>query len=154
MRLCRARISAAARNADTASPPRCRGRSPPSPNPSFSTIASVVDAAIEIKRAPSTRRATRAAATSKPTANTRIRSEARSAASETIGDPPSGCTTIPAFTKPMKAMNRPIPIAIARFRSSGIARNTASRKPVSTRTEIASPSITITPIASGHDIPI
>ena len=49
----------------------------------------------------------------------------------------------------MKAMNRPIPIAIAFFSSSGIARMIDSRSPMRTAITAASPSTTIRPIASG-----
>ena len=43
-----------------------------------------------------------------------------------------------------------MPIPIASFRSIGIASMIISRRPVSTRTVIRRPSITITPIASGQ----
>ena len=42
--------------------------------------------------------------------------------------------TKPASTKPMNAMNRPMPTPIAVLSASGMASNTAVRKPVSTRT--------------------
>jgi hypothetical protein len=51
----------------------------------------------------------------------------------------------------MKAMNRPIPIAIAFFSSSGIARMIVSRKPLSTSTVTTAPSSTISPIADGKE---
>jgi hypothetical protein len=53
----------------------------------------------------------------------------------------------------MKAMKRPIPIAIAFFSSSGIARITFSRMPASTRTVTSAPSMTMIPIASGNPSP-
>ena len=53
----------------------------------------------------------------------------------------------------MKAMKRPIPIAIAFFRSSGIASMIFSRVPVSTRIVTAMPSTTIRPMAAGNDSP-
>jgi hypothetical protein len=62
---------------------------------------------------------------------------------------PCPWTTIPDVVSPMNAMNRPIPIAIAFFSSSGIALMIASRSPRSTRIVIASPSTTTRPIASG-----
>ena len=62
-------------------------------------------------------------------------------------------TTMPPFTRPMIARNRPIPIPIARFRSIGIAFSTASRKPVSTRSVMTAPSLTLTPLACGHVSP-
>ena len=53
----------------------------------------------------------------------------------------------------MNAMKRPMPIAIAFFRSSGIASMIFSRIPVSTRIVTAMPSTTIRPIAAGNDRP-
>ena len=61
--------------------------------------------------------------------------------------------TIPAFTRPISAMNAPMPIPMARFRSIGIAFRTASRTPVSTSTVMTRPSTTITPIACGNESP-
>jgi hypothetical protein len=49
----------------------------------------------------------------------------------------------------MNAMKRPMPIAIAFFRSSGIASMTFSRSPVTTKIVTAIPSTTIRPIAAG-----
>jgi hypothetical protein len=66
---------------------------------------------------------------------------------------PSPRMTSPEFTRPMKAMNSPIPIAIAFLSSSGIARMTASRSPMITRIVTASPSTTTSPIASGNPSP-
>jgi hypothetical protein len=53
----------------------------------------------------------------------------------------------------MKAMNSPMPSPMACLSGSGMACMTASRRPVSTRTVIASPSTTTTPIASGQVSP-
>ena len=53
----------------------------------------------------------------------------------------------------MNAMKRPIPIAIAFFRSSGIASMIFSRMPVRTRIVTAMPSTTIRPIAAGNERP-
>ena len=58
-------------------------------------------------------------------------------------------TTSPEFVRPMNAMKRPIPIAIAFFSSIGIAFMIASRRPTSTRIVTARPSTTTRPIASG-----
>ena len=60
--------------------------------------------------------------------------------------------TKPASTKPMKAMNRPIPTEIATFSCDGTAWKTAFRKPVSTSTRMTRPSITISPIAAAQVI--
>jgi len=58
--------------------------------------------------------------------------------------------TNPASTKPMKAMNSPMPTLIACLSGCGMARMTASRSPVTTRTQISSPSRTTSPIASSQ----
>ena len=55
--------------------------------------------------------------------------------------------TNPASTRPMRAMNRPIPTEIATFRAVGMALNTAILKPVRTRIRIKIPSIRTNPIA-------
>ena len=60
---------------------------------------------------------------------------------------------MPALVRPMNAMKSPIPIAIAFFRSSGIASMIRSRVPVSTRMVTAIPPTTIRPIAAGNDKP-
>ena len=57
--------------------------------------------------------------------------------------------TMPELKRPMKAMNRPMPIAIAFFSSSGIALKISSRSPLTASTTIATPSSTTSPIASG-----
>ena len=62
--------------------------------------------------------------------------------------------TTPAFTSPISAMNAPMPIPIARFRSIGIAFRIISRTPVRTRIVIRMPSTTITPIACGNVRPL
>ena len=62
-------------------------------------------------------------------------------------------TTMPALSKPMKAMKSPMPMAIAFLRSSGIASMTFARKPVSTKTVTAMPSTTMSPIAAGYESP-
>ncbi len=49
-------------------------------------------------------------------------------------------------------MNAPMPAAIAAFNPVGTAVNTASRRPVSTRTRMIRPSRTIRPIASAQVI--
>ena len=58
--------------------------------------------------------------------------------------------TTPAFTRPISAMNAPIPIPMARLRSMGIALMIASRTPVSTKIVMRMPSVTMTPIACGN----
>ena len=61
--------------------------------------------------------------------------------------------TKPALTKPMSAMNSPMPTTIAVLRESGTALNTAVRKPVSTRTTMITPAQMTSPMTSGHVSP-
>ena len=56
--------------------------------------------------------------------------------------------TTRASTKPMRAMNRPIPTEIATLSCCGTAWKTALRKPVSTSSRITMPSSTTRPIAA------
>ncbi len=118
-------------------------------------LATAVMAAMPMSRAPLTPRASRATVSSTPRQKTR--------AGQPVSAPlPPSCTgtvvcaasgtrvTKPASTKPMNAMNRPMPTPIACFSGCGIARMTASRSPVTTRTQISRPSSTIRPIASSQ----
>ena len=58
-----------------------------------------------------------------------------------------GTTTICAWTRPRKMMNRPMPTPMARRRSTGMARATASRSPSRTQARTIAPSSTMRPIA-------
>ena len=60
--------------------------------------------------------------------------------------------TNPASTSPIRAIKRPIPTEIAILICGGTALNTATRKPVRTRTKMISPSRTTRPIAAAHVI--
>ena len=60
---------------------------------------------------------------------------------------------IPALTRPMKAMKKPIPTTIATLSDSGTALNTAVRKPVSTRMVISTPAHTTRPMMAGQVSP-
>ena len=60
--------------------------------------------------------------------------------------------TKPASTKPISAMNRPMPTEIAVLSCAGTAWKTAVRKPVSTSTRMIRPSSTTRPIASAQVI--
>jgi hypothetical protein len=53
----------------------------------------------------------------------------------------------------MNVMNRPMPTLIAILSSRGTARNTASRKPVTTRIRMTRPSSTTMPMASAQVMP-
>ena len=61
--------------------------------------------------------------------------------------PPAGVTIRPPLAKPMNRMKRPMPTPIDRLRASGTAFMIASRAPSTTRTVMATPSSTMTPIA-------
>ena len=121
------------------------------------TIAITVVARIEIRIAPLTLSTHRAITSASPITNT------------TTGQPwrlpplPSWTGTVvfaasgirrtnPASTKPISAMNRPMPTEIATFSWPGTAWKTAWRKPVSTSTRISRPSSTTRPIASAQVI--
>ena len=60
--------------------------------------------------------------------------------------------TKPASTRPISAMNKPIPTETAIFSCAGTARKTAVLNPVRTNTVMMSPSRTTRPIASAQDI--
>ncbi len=116
---------------------------------SFTIVAATVVAMIPISNAPFTRRATSALVTRRPNANSaRLQVWNFGTIVRIGGFAPA--TTTPAFTNPINAMNRPMPMPIARFRSIGIALRISSRTPVSTKIVIRTPSATITPIACGH----
>jgi len=56
-------------------------------------------------------------------------------------------TTRPPSTRPMNRMKKPMPTTMAFFSSSGMALKMASRKPVSTRIVMATPSRKMRPMA-------
>lgn len=58
--------------------------------------------------------------------------------------------TNPASTSPMKALNAPIPAAMAVLSGPGIAANTAVRNPVRASSTMITPLTTTSPIASGQ----
>ncbi len=66
------------------------------------------------------------------------------------GTPGGPGFTMPADTRPMKRMKRPMPTPMARLSAAGIAFMIASRKPVSTSAVITRPSSSTTPIAAVH----
>jgi hypothetical protein len=119
-----------------------------SPNPWFTMIANTVVARMPISSPPFTVRTTSVDVMARPTTNTRTWRFERFGFS--VIRVASLFTTIPPLTNPMIARNNPIPIPIARLRSMGMAFRTASRNPVSTRSVMIAPSITMTPIACGH----
>ncbi len=61
--------------------------------------------------------------------------------------------TRPLSTKPMKAMNRPMPTVIAVLRASGTASKIIRRSPVTASSTMMSPLMTTRPIASGQVTP-
>jgi hypothetical protein len=58
--------------------------------------------------------------------------------------------TKPASTRPMNAMNRPMPTVMAVFSSAGTALKISTRRPVDARSTMMRPLMTTRPIASGH----
>lgn len=63
-------------------------------------------------------------------------------------------TTIPPFFRPIKAMNSPMPTAMANFRLRGMALSTASRRLVRTNSVTSRPSTTTTAIACCQERPM
>ncbi len=117
--------------------------------------ASTVEVMIEIISAPRTLRVISTIASSSPITKTSSGHPANDPLmpSSTGVARLAGIRTNPASTKPMKAMNRPMPTLIAVLSSIGTALNTAVRNPVSTSTRMIRPSSTTMPIASGHVMP-
>ena len=66
------------------------------------------------------------------------------------GGPAVVARTKPESTKPMNAMNRPMPTVMAAFSSLGTARKMAVRAPVTPKSTIRMPLMTTRPMASGH----
>lgn len=66
------------------------------------------------------------------------------------GGPPGVRVTNPESTKPMKAMNRPMPTVMAAFSSLGTALKMAVRAPVMPKRTIRMPLMTTRPMASGQ----
>ena len=115
-------------------------------------IASTVVARMPIRIAPFILRTTSTIVRSSPITNTSV-GQPRS----WVATPSSTGTgrfavrrTKPASTKPISAMNSPMPTPIAVLSCGGMAWNTAVRKPVSTSAVITRPSSTTRPIASGQ----
>ena len=116
-----------------------------------------VVARIEIRIAPLTLRTHRAITSTSPITNTTTGQPWRLPPSPswtgTVDLAASGIRrTKPASTKPISAMNRPMPTEMAIFSWAGTAWKTACRKPVSTSTRISTPSITTRPMASAQVI--
>jgi hypothetical protein len=108
-----------------------------------------------IRIAPRTTRTSSTDVSSRPATKTTVGQPASAppTPSSTGTGPPAGLLTKPASTKPMNVMNRPIPTLIAVFRADGTAWKIAVRCPVSTSTEMMSPSSTTRPIASAQVMP-
>ena len=116
------------------------------------TIATTVVMTMPSRIAPRVRRATSTAVSSRPKTNTSV-GQPRSSPptpSCTGTGPTSVRRTKPASTRPISAMNRPMPTLIAVFSCIGIALKTAVRRPASTRTAMTMPSSTTRPIASAQ----
>ena len=68
----------------------------------------------------------------------------------TGGEPVPVEVTKPASTKPMKAMNRPMPTVIASFSWMGTALKIMRRRPVAASSTMMRPLMTTRPMASGQ----
>ncbi len=117
--------------------------------------ARMVVAMMLIRIAPGTLRTSRIRVSSAQTMNTSTGQPSRwplpPSWSGTVVCAASGIrVTKPPSTKPIRAMKRPMPMAMALRRPSGTAFITRSRRPVATSSMIAKPARTTMPIASGQ----
>ncbi len=115
-------------------------------------IANTVAAPIAISNAPLTLRTNRAIRISRPIRKIAIGHPLSAPPMPSSTGVPTALRTTPASTRPMKAMNRPMPTEMAARMDRGTALKTALRKPVSTRMVIRTPSQTTRPMAWGHVI--
>jgi hypothetical protein len=118
----------------------------------LTTTASTVAARIPISSAPRTRRVYNQMINRSPTRNTAIGHPWSSLAVPSCSGGTGSVVEVtnPASMKPMIVMKRPIPTAMACLSANGTASITARRKPVNTRARMMTPSVTTTPMASGH----
>ncbi len=97
-------------------------------------------------------RTTRTAVTARPKTNTSVGQPTSSppTPSSTGTGPAPVRRTKPASTKPMSAMNRPMPTPIAVLSCIGMALKMTRRRPTRTSSRMTSPSSTTRPIASAQ----
>ena len=127
----------------------------PTSNTASTTIANTVVTTMPMRMAPRVSRATSTAVSSRPTTNTTVGQPCSCPVgpswSGTVVPAASGMRrTNPASTRPISAMNRPMPTLMAVLSCMGIALNTAVRSPTSTSTAMTTPSRTTSPIASSQ----
>ena len=127
-------------------------------NTASSTLARIVAATMPIRMAPRTLRITRTAVSSSPTTKTSTGQPSSSPPvprpTGTVVSAASGSRrTNPALTRPISAMNRPMPTTMPDFSASGTASNTARRKPVTTSSSITRPARVTRPISWGQVSP-
>src|SRR5690606_16186066 len=119
--------------------------------------ATTVDAMMPQKIAALTFIAIRTIVTTNPTTATKIGHVLRCDMSIRPNGSPSGVpknVISPAFLRPRKRMNAPIPTLMAFFRTIGTISSTYLRTPVTTSKVMIRPSVTTTPIASGNVNPM
>ncbi|WP_460785091.1 hypothetical protein [Microbacterium tumbae] len=129
----------------SAAAPRCQ---------TASTItASTVPETRPMSRPPLTRSATRAPVSSSVTTKSRVGTVATDPPTPrpTGGEAFPVAVTKPEFTKPMKAMNSPIPTVIASLSWIGTASKIALRSPVAASSTMMTPLIMTSAIASAQD---
>ena len=114
--------------------------------------AAAVERRMPMRMAPRTLRTIKAAVTTSPkTAISATGSRTRLALKVTLVT--GLARTRFACPRPITVRNRPMPAAMPRFKSGGMARKTASRAPASTSSTTTTPSSTMTPMAVCHDSP-
>ena len=113
---------------------------------SFKPTVSAVAEAMPQRIEPRTRRANSTAVTSRPVKNTIRSGDVKCAFSFTAV--PGSLTIKPAFCRPMKAMNRPMPAAMPFLRLGLTALKINSRRPTSERIRNSTPEINTAPSAT------
>ena len=127
----------------------------PAPVAASMIMPKTVVSTMPMNNPPRTCLATRMPHIIKPTTNTKVGQDAMDplmpSPTGTVVPAASGIRrTKPASTRPIMAMNRPIPTPMAALSSRGMALNTATRNPEIARSTMMMPSMTTSPMASGQ----
>ncbi len=118
----------------------------------FRIAATIVPVTMPIRMAPGRLRAWSMKISSRVPAKSRTGQPASSPAGPRVSGVASPGWTKPPLTRPMMAMNRPMPMVMPCLRASGIAFMIISRSPVTTSSMITTPYITHMPMACGQVI--
>ncbi len=142
-----------------AHPPGLPGPSAPAgaKAPRWSTRSITIDSAVAVtmamRIAPGTLRTHSTNMSSSPATNTKVGQPVRDPSLPSWTGVPFAVVTNFALYRPRKAMNSPMPTAIAVLRKAGTASKTALRKPLSTSSRMTTPSMTTRPMAPPQVMP-